>query len=271
MTFNIALEQEADGRWIAEVGVLPGVMAYGTTETGPTISFAHWATEHPGELGLPAPGLTVKLVPADEGFEIRVQGPNVTPGYLGRPDLSAAAFDDDGFYRVGDTVDFIDPARPERGLRFCGRIAENFKLSNGTWVTVGSLRTAILQAAQGALQDVVIAGENRACCALLCWLNPAVAQAWATHPDSPLHQDAGVLRHLHDCLARLNPPSGSSEQVSAFLLAAEPPSLAQGELTDKGSINQRAVLKHRAAQVARLFAPQHDDEVIAIGHAAIAP
>lgn len=243
---------------------IPVMAGYGTTETAPTISVTHWATELPGELGLPAPGLSLKLVPAGDSFEVRVRGPNVTPGYLGRPDLSAAAFDDDGYYRVGDTVKFIDPARPELGLVFSGRISENFKLSNGTWVSVGQLRAAVVNASQGALQEVVIAGENRASCALLCWLNPAVAKAWATGTDGDLHRDAGVLQHIHDRLATLNRQAGSSERISAFTLVSEAPSLANGEITDKAYVNQRSVLRNRAALVERLYAQAADPGVIVI-------
>ena len=121
---------------------IPVMSGYGTTETAPTISTTHWATDTPGELGLPAPGVELKLIPAGDTYEARVRGPNVTPGYLGRPDLTSAAFDDEGFYRVGDTISFIDPANPSRGLRFTGRVSENFKLANGTWVAVGNLRAA---------------------------------------------------------------------------------------------------------------------------------
>ncbi|HEX7961620.1 MAG TPA: AMP-binding protein, partial [Terriglobales bacterium] len=154
------LAKTATGRHI------PVMSGYGTTETAPTVSTTHWATEEPGELGLPAPGLELKLVPAGDSYEVRVRGPNVTPGYLGRPDVTAAAFDDEGFYRIGDTVSFIDPTRPELGLRFTGRLSENFKLANGTWVVVGNLRAVVLAATGGVLQDAVIAGENRPSCAV---------------------------------------------------------------------------------------------------------
>ena len=124
---------------------IPVMAGYGTTETAPTISTTHWATDQPGEIGLPAPGIEMKLIPFDDSYEVRVRGPNVTPGYLGQPELSAAAFDSEGFYRIGDTVGFIDPAKLHLGLRFTGRLSENFKLSNGTWVVVGSLRAAVVK------------------------------------------------------------------------------------------------------------------------------
>lgn len=243
---------------------IPVMAGYGTTETGPTISVSHWATEQPGELGLPAPGLDLKLVPAGDDYEVRVRGPNVTSGYLGRPDLSAQAFDEEGFYRVGDTVTFIDPAKPQLGLLFSGRISESFKLSNGTWVAAGKFRATIVNAAQGILQDVVIAGENRSSCALLCWLNPAAARSFATGAGDDLHADAGVIKFVRDCLEGLNRQSASSERISAFMLLSEPPSLAHGEINDKAYVNQRAVLKNRAAAVERLFADPPDPQVIIV-------
>ena len=154
---------------------IPVMSGYGTTETAPTISTTHWATDQPGEIGLPAPGLQLKLIPVSDTYEARVKGPNVTPGYLGRPDLTEKAFDEEGFYRIGDTVSFLDPQKPELGLRFTGRISENFKLANGTWVSIGNMRAAILAATRGVLLDIVIAGENCESCALLCWLNPTEA------------------------------------------------------------------------------------------------
>ena len=193
---------------------IPVMAGYGTTETAPTISTTHWATDQPGEIGLPAPGIEMKLIPFDDSYEVRVRGPNVTPGYLGQPELSAASFDSEGFYRIGDTVGFLDPANPHLGLRFTGRLSENFKLSNGTWVVVGSLRAAVVNAAKGVLQDVVIAGENRASCALLGWLNPVTAKQYATDPSGDPHQDEGVFTFLRNCLRSLNEACGSSEQIT---------------------------------------------------------
>lgn len=243
---------------------IPVLAGYGATETAPTISVTHWANDRPGEIGLPAPGLELKLVPTGDSYEVRVRGPNVTPGYLGQPGLTAAAFDAEGFYRVGDTVSFIDPDEPRLGLRFTGRIAENFKLSNGTWVAVGSLRATVVDAAQGVLQDAVIAGENRPSCAVLGWLNPAAAQALATGSGGELHLDPGVIEFVRDCLTRLNRTCASSERISAFTLLAEPPSLALGEITDKAYVNQRAVLTNRAAAVERLFASTPHPQVVVV-------
>lgn len=249
---------EAAGRRI------PVMSGYGTTETAPTISTTHWATDMPGELGLPAPGVELKLVPVGDTYEARVRGPNVTPGYLGRPDLTSAAFDEEGFYRVGDTVSFIDPANPSRGLRFTGRVSENFKLSNGTWVAVGNLRAAALAATHGVLQDVVIAGENRQSCAALAWLNPVMARKHAVNADGDLNCDPGVIAFLQQCLRLYNASVASSERVCALTLLAEPPSLAAGEITDKAYINQRAVLINRAAQMELIYSSEPCGQVIVI-------
>jgi feruloyl-CoA synthase len=243
---------------------IPVMSGYGTTETAPTISTTHWATEEPGELGLPAPGLELKLVPAGDTYEVRVRGPNVTPGYLGRPDVTAAAFDDEGFYRIGDTVSFIDPARPRLGLRFTGRLSENFKLANGTWVVVGALRAAVLAATHGVLQDAVIAGENRLSCAVLGWLNPIMAKEHAVGDGSNLTEDSGVIAYLKQCFRAHNANVGSSDRVCSFTILDEPPSLAAGEITDKAYVNQRAVLNHRAPRVELLYSSEPYDHVFVV-------
>jgi feruloyl-CoA synthase len=243
---------------------IPVMAGYGTTETAPTIATTHWATDTPGELGLPAPGVELKLIPAGDTYEARVRGPNVTPGYLGRPDLTSAAFDEEGFYRVGDTISFIDPANPSRGLRFTGRVSENFKLANGTWVAVGNLRAAALAATHGVLQDAVIAGENRQSCAVLGWLNPVMARKHATNADGNLNCDAGVIAFLQQCLRLYNAGVGSSERICAFTLLEEPPSLAAGEITDKAYINQRAVLINRATQMELIYSSEPCGQVVVI-------
>src|SRR3954471_2218619 len=243
---------------------IPVMAGYGTTETAPTIATTHWATDTPGELGLPAPGVELKLIPAGDTYEARVRGPNVTPGYLGRPDLTSAAFDEEGFYRVGDTISFIDPANPSRGLCFTGRVSENFKLANGTWVAVGNLRAAALAATHGILQDVVIAGENRHSCAVLGWLNPVMARKHAKNADGNLNCDPGVTAFLQQCLRLYNAGVGSSERICAFTLLEEPPSLAAGEITDKAYVNQRAVLINRAAQMELIYSSEPCGQVIVI-------
>lgn len=243
---------------------IPVMSGYGTTETAPTISTTHWATDRPGEIGLPAPGLQLKLLPVSDTYEVRVKGPNVTPGYLGRPDLTEQAFDEEGFYRIGDTVSFMDPEKPEKGLRFTGRISENFKLANGTWVSIGNMRAAILSAARGVLSDVVIAGENRECCGLLCWLNPTEAARISSQSSSDLNPNPAVVQFLKDRLEEYNRTVGSSEKVHSFVLLKEPPSIAAGEITDKAYVNQRAVLKCRSDQVESLYGSAPNPDVIRV-------
>lgn len=243
---------------------IPVMSGYGTTETAPTISTTHWATDRPGEIGLPAPGLQLKLIPVSDTYEARVKGPNVTPGYLGRPDLTEEAFDEEGFYRIGDTVSFLDPQKPELGLRFTGRISENFKLANGTWVSIGNMRAAILAATRGILLDIVVAGENREACALLCWLNPTEAARIAAAPAEDLTCDSLVIQFLKDRFRDYNETVGSSEKICSFVLLKDPPSMAAGEITDKAYINQRAVLKVRSEQVEGLFANEPVQDVVRV-------
>jgi feruloyl-CoA synthase len=243
---------------------IPVMSGYGTTETAPTISTTHWATDRPGEIGLPAPGVQLKLVPVSDTYEARVKGPNVTPGYLGRADLTEKAFDEEGFYRIGDTVSFLDPEKPELGLRFTGRISENFKLANGTWVAIGNMRAAILAATRGVLLDIVVAGENREACALLCWLNPTEAARISNAPAADLTCDPKVIEFLRHCLQEYNEVVGSSEKICSFTLLKDPPSLAAGEITDKAYVNQRAVLKHRAELADRLHCNEPDAAVIRV-------
>jgi feruloyl-CoA synthase len=243
---------------------IPVMSGYGTTETAPTISTTHWATDQPGEIGLPAPGLQLKLVPVSDTYEARVKGPNVTPGYLGRPDLTEKAFDEEGFYRIGDTVSFLDPRKPELGLRFTGRISENFKLANGTWVSIGNMRAAILAATRGVLLDIVVAGENRESCALLCWLNPVEAARISKASGADLTRDVLVVQFLKDRLQEYNETVGSSERIHSLALLKDPPSLAAGEITDKAYVNQRAVLKNRSEQVERLYWNEPDRDVIRV-------
>ncbi|MHC4054801.1 AMP-binding protein [Bradyrhizobium sp. 25ACV] len=243
---------------------IPVMSGYGTTETAPTISTTHWATDRPGEIGLPAPGLRLKLIPVSDTYEVRVKGPNVTPGYLGRPDLTEMAFDEEGFYRIGDTVSFLDPQKPELGLRFTGRISENFKLANGTWVSIGNMRAAILAATRGVLLDMVVAGENREACALLCWLNPTEAARISKTPGADLTSDPAVVGVLLDRFRGYNETVGSSERICSFVLLKDPPSMAAGEITDKAYVNQRAVLKVRSEQVERLYIHEAGADVIRV-------
>ncbi len=249
---------------------IPLTSSWGMTETAPLATAAHFLIDRAGPIGVPAPGVEIKLVPSGAKLEIRVRGPNVTPGYWKRPDLTAAAFDEDGFYKPGDAVRLADPTDLDKGVVFDGRLAEDFKLTSGTWVHVGALRVAVLAAVSPALQDAVIAGADRAEIALLGWLNVGGCQklvgAGAPAGLPELARHPAVLAHVAEAFARWNAAhKGSSERVARVLLLTEPPSIDAGEITDKGYINQRIALERRAADVARVFADAPDGDVIVCG------
>jgi feruloyl-CoA synthase len=241
--------------------------SWGATETGPAATSAHFDSGRSDCIGVPLPGVRLKLVPLGDKLEIRVKGPSVTPGYHRQPELTAAAFDDEGFYRTGDAVRLIDEAAPESGLRFDGRIAEDFKLSTGTWVSVGTLRPALLSAADGLLQDAVLGGHDADYVAALAWLNLGhvrrMAGVGAEVDAHTLAGDRAVRAALTGALQRLNRGAGSSQQIARLLVLEEPPSLDAGEITDKGYVNQRATLQRRRVLVERLFAdPPHPDVIM---------
>ncbi|HWG11669.1 MAG TPA: feruloyl-CoA synthase [Streptosporangiaceae bacterium] len=240
---------------------VPVTGSWGATETGPAVTAAHFAFTDARCIGAPLPGAEVKLVPAEEAYEIRVKGPMVTPGYFGHPDLTAAAFDAEGFYRSGDAVDLADPDDPDAGLVFRGRLAEDFKLTSGTFVRVGSVRTALLSAVP-LLSDAVIAGEDRTCACALGWLNPAQA---AGRPGQE------VRLALAAALARHNQAAGSAARIERLLLLTEAADLDAGEITDKGYVNQRQVLRQRAGLVEQLYADPPPAEVIVAGDAEAEP
>jgi feruloyl-CoA synthase len=234
---------------------VPLTASWGTTETAPGATTAHFASARCGCIGVPLPGVTLKLAPHGDRLEVRLRGPNVTPGYHRDPATTAAAFDEDGFYRSGDAARFVDPADPAQGLVFDGRLAENFKLLTGTWVVAGQVRTALVSEAR-VLSDAVIAGHDRGYVAALAWVSPGEARrACGAGPDEEIALDDPRLRaHLAGALGRLNAAAGSAARVERLLLLAEPPSMDAGEITDKGYVNQRAVLEHCAEAVERLFA-----------------
>ncbi|MBW0113717.1 feruloyl-CoA synthase [Pseudonocardia abyssalis] len=242
---------------------VPFTSSWGTTETAPAATSAHWAGARCGCIGVPLPGVTLKLVPEGGKREIRITGPGITPGYLDRPDATAAAFDDEGFYRTGDAVVFVDDTDPNQGLMFDGRIAEDFKLMTGTWVSVATVRGALVSAAR-VLSDAVIAGHDRDEVTAIAWLHPSESRALCgLDADTEVPLDHPVLRaHLGDTLAELGTTSGSAGRVARLILAADPPDLDAGEITDKGYINQRVVLDRRSDLVERLYAPVVDAAVI---------
>jgi len=240
----------------------------GSTETAPAALACSWDTERVGNMGLPLPGLEVKLVPQEGKLEIRFRGPNVTPGYWRAPAITANAFDEEGFYKIGDAVKFADPADPAKGLLFDGRIAEDFKLATGTWVSVGPLRMSVAAHCAPLVRDVVLAGPDRDEVAAL--IIPDVDACRKLAPD--LLADAAAAAVLADARVRnafarfldvlSQPGRGTSARISRAMLLADPPSLDVGEVTDKGSINQRAVLAHRAALVEDLYADPPPASVI---------
>jgi feruloyl-CoA synthase len=242
---------------------LPMVSAWGSTETSPLATDCHFQAERSGNIGVPIPGTELKLVPSGDKLEVRVRGPNVTPGYWKAPELTAQAFDADGFYLIGDAVTFADPDRPELGLFFDGRVAEDFKLNSGTWVSVGTLRVAGITALAPLAQDIVISGHGGDEVRFLIFPNIAACRGHAGLPDSADVKD--VIGHdkvraaIAQGLAKLKAQSGnSSGHATRALLLAEPASVDGGEITDKGYINQRAVLTRRVSAVAAL-----DDDVSA--------
>ncbi|MFC4669638.1 feruloyl-CoA synthase [Seohaeicola nanhaiensis] len=245
---------------LAEAEVPGGVLlntGFGATETGP---FALTHTERQasaGNLGVPAPGLMLKLVPQDGKYEARFKGPSITPGYWRAPELTAAAFDDEGFYCPGDAVRFADPADPAKGFYFDGRLAENFKLASGTWVAVGALRARLVDDLGGLASDVVIAGENRDTLAALIVPDMAALSALAATPD-PVTDPAVRAELARRLAAHAARATGSSLRVTRALLLTEPLDFDRGEMTDKRSINQRAVLRNRAALVERLYSDDPD-------------
>jgi feruloyl-CoA synthase len=241
---------------------IPFVTGWGSTETAPTATSVHWASERVGLVGLPCPGVQLKMVPTgEEGrYELRLKSVSVTPGYFRQPDLTAGMFDEEGFYKIGDAGRFVDAEDPSRGLIFDGRVVEDFKLTSGTFVLVGTLRTTAIAAATPVLQDAVICGQDREYTGLLGFPNIAACRQLAGDTEANL-TTAELLAHpavvatVRDGLARMNAGSkGSSMRVRRALLMAEPPSIDGQEITDKGYINQRATLERRKALVEKLYA-----------------
>jgi feruloyl-CoA synthase len=261
---------ELDAASMRELGVrTPMLSGLGATETGPSVTFTTPQMGRSGFIGLPAAGTLVKLAPVEEKLEIRVRGPSVTPGYWRQPELTSQAFDAEGFYRLGDAVRLVDPDDPTKGLAFDGRIGEDFKLGNGTWVSVGPLRAQIISALAPVAQDVVIAGLDAEFVAVLVIPDVSACAALLASAETPtcaeLASDARLVAWLRTQLgehARANPASSRCVRRARILPVA--PSLDRGEITDKGSINQRAVLRHHAQLVADLYAQAPSEQVAII-------
>jgi feruloyl-CoA synthase len=223
---------------------------YGATETGPTASNVHWPNARMGLMGLPLPGTSVRLLPTAGKLEFRVKGPQVSPGYLNQPELSAQAFDEEGYYRLGDAARFADPEDPYAGLVFDGRISENFKLASGVFVTVGDLRIAALNAIGGAVTDAVVCGENQESVGLMLYPNPGLP------PEA-------VREAVREGLVRFNARArGSGGRVARALVLPDPPDPRSGEITDKGYIAQSLARQRRAAHLERLFAEPPPPDVM---------
>jgi feruloyl-CoA synthase len=229
----------------------------------------HWLTDRVGLIGLPLPGIVLKLVPNGLKLEVRVKGPTVTPGYLGRPDLTQAAFDEEEFYCLGDAAKFLDENDPSQGLVFDGRVTEDFKLDSGTWVSVGPLRAYAIAAASPLIQDCVVAGQDKPFAALLAWPNMAAAKeicadAARSSPEEIIHSPK-VRAFVRERFAEHNRSShGSSGRIKRAMLMTEPPSIDGHEITDKGYVNQRATLERRKKLVELLYAVAPPDDVIEI-------
>ncbi len=234
--------------------------SWGSTETSPLATAAHFPLEKAGVIGIPCPGVSLKMLPNGDSYELRVKGPNVTPGYFRRPDLTAAAFDADGYYLIGDAGRFVDPDDPSKGISFDGRVAEDFKLSSGTWVRVGSLRVAVLAAAAPILQFALVTGHDRESVAILAWPNLAACKKLCNILEEDvapqtLLQHPEVEAYLRRSLTQFNAEQqGSSTRISRIMLMAEPPNSDANEITDKGYINQRAALQRRKDLVELLYA-----------------
>jgi len=238
-------------------GGVPIVSGLGATESGPFALYYAEKKDRPGNVGIPARGVTLKLVPEGDKLEARIKSPSITPGYWRNPKLTAEAFDDEGYYQLGDALKFAEPGNPEAGFIFDGRLAENFKLATGTWVAVGALRAGLVNAFGGLVSDAVIAGENRDDLRALLLPDWAALQEAASVPDMPpveMAADGRVTTVLAEkLLSHAANASGSASRVVAVALITEPLAFDKGEVTDKGSVNQRAVLRERAELVDALW------------------
>jgi len=259
-----ALSEAALGKKIAMTS------AWGLTETAPLATSVHFPIGEAGVIGLPVPGTELKMLPNAGKLELRLRGPNITPGYLGRDDLTQEVFDDDGFYITGDAGKFADPDDPAKGILFDGRVAEDFKLLTGSWVSTGMVRVAAISACTAIIQDAVVTGHDRDQIGLLIIPNLAgVAKLVDGSPEDAL---VDLLSHelvsqtLRDELAAYNRSNpASSKRVARVLILAEPLNIDAGEITDKGYVNQRAVLERRQALVEQLYS--EDAAVIRIDQA----
>ncbi len=254
---------------VAETGHrYPLIAGMGSTETCSTVSVVHWNNEEMGNIGLPVPGTELKLIPVGDKFEMRVKGPQVMPGYYQQPEKNAESFDADGFFKTGDAVRWIDPNDPNKGLKFAGRVSEDFKLLNGTWVHTGALRNALVSALSPLISDLVVCGQDKEFLSIMAWPNEAGVRKLLSEPEANLGEllaGEAFRQLLRERLEQFNGVhKQSSMRIRRALILQEPPSLDANEITDKRYINQRAVLDRRADQVERLYQAQPDDGVICV-------
>ncbi len=244
---------------VETIGVkIPIITGLGCTESGPSAMFANWGGAFSGLLGVPVAGMDVKLVPDGDKVEARYKAPNVTKGYWRNPEATAAAFDEEGYYKTGDAVKFLDEANPDKGLVFDGRIAEDFKLSTGTWVNVGVLKAKVISTGSPIIQDVVLAGLDKEYIGAILFLNADACRKLTNLSPEISNREAflhiEVEKFINNWLMEFNKTStGSSTVIKKYIIALDPPSIDLGEITDKGSLNQRAILKHRADLVNELY------------------
>lgn len=227
--------------------------SWGATETSPAVTSVHWRIDRAGCIGNPLPGVELKLVPSGDKLEMRVRGPNVFPGYLNAPEVTAQAFDADGYYLIGDAGRPVDAADPVQGVAFDGRVAEDFKLMSGTWVSVGTLRLRVVSALSPLAADVVITGHDREELGALIFPSPAARE---------LSADALTARVRAALVALRAEGGGSSQAPTRARVLDEPPNADSGEITDKGYVNQRAVLVRRAGEVIALYSNIPDPRTI---------
>jgi feruloyl-CoA synthase len=248
---------------------VPMLTGLGATETSPFFMSVRPATSRSGHVGLPVLGNDAKLLPNNGKLEVRAKGPNVTPGYWRQPELTAAAFDEEGFYKFGDALKPADANDFDAGFDFDGRIAEDFKLASGTWVSVGPLRARFVAACAPLVRDVVIAGINRDEISALVILD--LDGCRLINPDLPSDDiaaaasDSAIRAAFRERLQKLlASATGSSSRIARAVLLDTPLSIDRGEVTDKGSINQRAVLEHRGALIEALYSPSPPAQVMTL-------
>ena len=242
---------------------IPIVTMYGATETQ-GITVVHWEVERVGLIGLPLPGLTLKLVPTAGKLEVRVKGPTVMHGYQDMPEKNAEVFDEEGFYCLGDAAVFVDEDDPNQGIVFDGRVGEDFKLSSGTWVSVGTLRPDFVAACSPLIFDAIICGQDKNYIGAMVWPSPAAFEGYMK--DAGGDQMAAGMAYAKDLAAKAAAfnagEPGSSRRIKRFLILTEPPSIDAGEITDKGYVNQRLTQDRRASDVARLFTAEAGPGVV---------